>query len=78
MYFNHISVCIESLQTVMCLFPANTHIHISAVGTRYISISAYQASRDDELSFVRGAVVKVLKKFVDGWWLVRSVQETSS
>ncbi len=37
-------------------------------------MSAYQASREDELSFVRGAVVKVLKKFVDGWWLVRSVQ----
>lgn len=46
------------------------------MGTRYISISAYQASRDDELSFVRGAVVKVLKKFVDGWWLVRSVRIT--
>lgn len=43
------------------------------VGTRYISMSAYQASRDDELSFVRGAVVKVLKKYVDGWWLVRYV-----
>ena len=40
-------------------------------GARYISISSYQASRDDELSFVRGAVVKVLKKYIDGWWLVR-------
>ena len=43
----------------------------SAVGARYVSISSYQASRDDELSFVRGAVVKVIKKYVDGWWLVR-------
>ena len=40
-------------------------------GARYISISSYQASRDDELSFVKGAVVKVLKKYIDGWWLVR-------
>ena len=43
----------------------------SAVGARYVSISSYQASRDDELSFVRGAVVRVIKKYVDGWWLVR-------
>lgn len=50
----------------------------TAVGTRYISISAYQASREDELSFVRGAVVRVQKKFVDGWWLVRSVKEQYS
>ena len=42
-----------------------------AVGVRYISISKYQSSREDELSFVRGAVVKVIKKYVDGWWLVR-------
>lgn len=42
-----------------------------SAGARYISISSYQASRDDELSFVRGAVVKVLKKYIDGWWLVR-------
>lgn len=40
-------------------------------GARYISVSSYQASRDDELSFVRGAIVKVLKKYIDGWWLVR-------
>ncbi len=41
------------------------------VGAKYISISSYQASRDDELSFVRGAVVKMIQKHVDGWWLVR-------
>ena len=57
-------------------FPVSKPDYASlVVGTRYISISAYQASRDDELSFVRGAVVKVLKKYVDGWWLVRSVWE---
>lgn len=48
--------------------------HLLAVGARYISASSYQASRDDELSFVRGAVVRVLKKYIDGWWLVRYIK----
>lgn len=46
---------------------------VSPVGARYISMSAYQASRDDEISFVSGAVVKLVKKYADGWWLVRYV-----
>lgn len=50
--------------------PRSTII-IIVVGARYISMSAYQASRDDELSFVRGAIVRLIKKHVDGWWLVR-------
>ncbi|CAI8044018.1 Neutrophil cytosol factor 1, partial [Geodia barretti] len=41
------------------------------VGARYISLSAYQASRDDEISFVSGAIVKLIKKYADGWWLIR-------
>ena len=44
-----------------------------SVGARYISVSAYQASRDDEVSFVKGAIVKLIKKYADGWWLVRYV-----
>ncbi len=48
------------------------HFH-PTVGTRYISVSSYQASRDDELSFMKGAVVRVIKQYVDGWWLVRCV-----
>jgi hypothetical protein len=43
------------------------------VGARYISVSAYQASRDDEVSFVKGAIVRLIKKYADGWWLVRYV-----
>eukprot|EP00731_Ephydatia_muelleri_P023390 Em0015g973a len=41
------------------------------VGARYISTSDYKATRDDEHSFVTGAVVKLVKKHVDGWWVVR-------
>ena len=46
---------------------------LDVAGARYISTSAYQACRDDEVSFVRGAVVKLIKKYADGWWLVRYV-----
>lgn len=40
------------------------------MGTRYIATSAYEAVRDDELSFVQGAVVKLIRKQINGWWLV--------
>ena len=43
------------------------------MGARYISKSAYQSSRDDEISFVGGAVVTLVKKYADGWWLVRYI-----
>ncbi len=51
-------------------------VSIPIVGARYISMSSYQASRDDELSFVKGAVIRVLKQYVDGWWLVRYVNSS--
>lgn len=31
----------------------------------------YEAEEDDEISFKRGAIVDVLQKSMDGWWLVR-------
>ena len=34
-------------------------------------MSDYEASRDDELSFVKGAVIKTVKRHADGWWFVR-------
>ena len=43
------------------------------VGARYIAKSPYKAKRKDELSFAQGAIVKVLKQNMDGWWLVRLV-----
>ena len=48
-------------------------LYTLVVGSRYISMSAYQASRDDEISFVKGAIVRLIKKYADGWWLVRYV-----
>ena len=40
------------------------------MGSRYIAINAYEAAQDDELTLVRGAVVKLIKMQVNGWWLV--------
>ena len=36
-----------------------------------MSTSEYKAQREDELSFVKGAIVRVTKKYIDGWWLAR-------
>ena len=41
------------------------------VGARFMSTSDYKATRDDEHSFVTGAVVKLVKKHIDGWWVVK-------
>ena len=31
----------------------------------------YEAEEDDEISFKRGAVVDVLQKSLDGWWMIK-------
>ncbi len=36
-----------------------------------MSTAAYTAKRDDELSFLLGSIVRVVKKYIDGWWLVK-------
>lgn len=38
---------------------------------KYYSVDNYEAEEDDEISFKRGAIVDVLQKSMDGWWLVR-------
>ena len=40
------------------------------MGSRYIAVRAYEAAQDDELSLVPGAVVRLIKMQVNGWWLV--------
>ena len=36
----------------------------------------YEAVEDDEISFPEGAVVDVMQKRLDGWWLVRYEGQT--
>ena len=71
----HVYHCHTSRDIRTCLFMRQLFplvcVYVFTVGARFISVTSYQASRDDELSFVRGAIVQVLKKYIDGWWLVR-------
>ena len=41
------------------------------MGARYISTSQYKAKQEDEISFMTGSIVRVIKKYIDGWWLVK-------
>jgi len=37
----------------------------------YITMAAYRAELEDEVSFDVGKIVKVVQKNLDGWWLVK-------
>ena len=71
--YTHTYHCHTSVDVISILVDESsvTPVFVFTVGARFISVTSYQASRDDELSFVRGAIVQVLKKYIDGWWLVR-------
>ena len=43
---------------------------------KYYSVDDYEGEEDDEISFPEGAVVDVLQKRLDGWWLVRYEDQT--
>ncbi|XP_078600518.1 SH3 and PX domain-containing protein 2A-like [Branchiostoma floridae x Branchiostoma japonicum] len=40
-------------------------------GERYISKFDYHAENEDEVDFERGETLVVLRKYLDGWWLVK-------
>lgn len=44
---------------------------VIAAGARYISTLSYKAARDDEISFASGAIVRIIRKYIDGWWLAK-------
>ena len=41
-----------------------------------MTVDAYTADEDDELSFPKGETVDVLQKSLDGWWLIRHRHKT--
>ena len=57
---------------------ADTSSELNAVCVEraYVAIEDYQASGSDELSFQRGAVLKVSQRSLDGWWRVRCARIT--
>uniref|UniRef100_UPI0037E89499 NADPH oxidase organizer 1a n=1 Tax=Semicossyphus pulcher TaxID=241346 RepID=UPI0037E89499 len=40
-------------------------------GMQYCAVKTYKATKDDEISVTIGAVVEVLQKSENGWWLMR-------
>lgn len=40
-------------------------------GEPYISIKAYTAVEEDEMSLSEGEAIEVIHKLLDGWWVVR-------
>ncbi len=37
----------------------------------YYTVDNYRAEEEDEISFKKGVVVDVLKKSLNGWWVVK-------
>ena len=37
----------------------------------HITLNAYEAQHDDEVSFEKGVLVEVFEKGMDGWWKIR-------
>ncbi|KAM6970054.1 neutrophil cytosol factor 1 [Aplochiton taeniatus] len=45
-------------------------------GELYITIKAYKAALEDELTLEQGVTIEVIHKLLDGWWVVRYGEET--
>uniref|UniRef100_UPI00398EF639 NADPH oxidase organizer 1-like isoform X1 n=1 Tax=Pristiophorus japonicus TaxID=55135 RepID=UPI00398EF639 len=54
-----------------CLNSAPSIINSEADDDQYYAVKSYEAKDDDELSMHVGVIVEVLKKFSDGWWIIR-------
>ena len=46
---------------------------LCGTGSKYITTNSYSADddADDEVSFPEGAMVDVLHKLMDGWWVIK-------
>ena len=40
-------------------------------GEEYVALSGYQGIQKEDISFLKGAIVEVLEKDENGWWVVR-------
>ncbi|KAM9846735.1 neutrophil cytosol factor 1 [Aulostomus maculatus] len=45
-------------------------------GEVYVTIQAYAAEQEDEISLDQGETIEVIHKLLDGWWVVRKGEET--
>ena len=51
-------------------------LHMTENVEKYHAVDDYEAEEEDEISFPEGAVVDVLQKRLDGWWLVQYENQT--
>lgn len=40
-------------------------------GEPYVTINAYTAALEDEISLQEGETIEVIHKLLDGWWVIR-------
>ncbi|KAI3374020.1 hypothetical protein L3Q82_022580 [Scortum barcoo] len=45
-------------------------------GELHVTVKAYKAEQDDEISLELGETIEVIHKLLDGWWVVRKGDET--
>ncbi|XP_061558342.1 neutrophil cytosol factor 1 [Phycodurus eques] len=45
-------------------------------GELHVTVRAYKAETDDEISLEMGETIEVIHKLLDGWWVVRKGEET--
>ena len=81
--WGHHSIASSSVQEINCLCFNSPPIFIAEnpTGKRqceqpemFYAAVDYKASKEDEVSFLKGEKVEVLKKSLLGWWTVRSVK----
>lgn len=63
-----------NLPWVVALFLLGTRSYkmlCVTAGDEHITIQAYKAEQDDEISLEVGETVEVIHKLLDGWWVVR-------
>uniref|UniRef100_A0A665TN74 Neutrophil cytosolic factor 1 n=1 Tax=Echeneis naucrates TaxID=173247 RepID=A0A665TN74_ECHNA len=45
-------------------------------GELYVTVNAYKAEQDDEISLELGETIEVIHKLLDGWWVIRKGEDT--
>lgn len=50
---------------------------LSLSGMLYTAVKSYKAAKHDEITVAIGAVVEVLQKSDNGWWLIRYLMHST-
>lgn len=53
-------------------------LNLCPAGDLHVTIKAYKAEQEDEISLELGETIEVIHKLLDGWWVVRYRSPTSA